>query len=172
MATACIALDQWTAEYHVAMAAAVEAKIRITIVSKAISFQMAIPIWKVAKEFDAVVTQLEKLESLPASALQAGDIPASLRKLFRATCEMLQSADAKGLDRNLLTRDGISRIAKNNQEIAGYADRFEDSLNKLSTFVEPAEVDAYRDSIAAYRSCPPATDEVSDEDVRTKVLNF
>jgi hypothetical protein len=174
MATHCLALDQWTAEYHLAMAAAAGAKLRLTLVSKGISIRLAIPVWKVAKDFQVLVSSLEELESLPAAVLQAApvDVPSSLRKLFRTTCEMLQSAESKGLDRNLLTRDSISRIAGYNQELAAYADRFEDSLQKLSVFSEGEEAESYKDSLAAYRGCGPVTDEARDEDVTPKVLNF
>jgi len=173
MATASIALQQWNAEYYETMAAA--AKAQLAVYSGAWYVRLLMDFRKVAHEYETLVHGLAQLEASPSSILlqeEARDIPQSLRLLFRKGCVVLESADRKGLTRNWLMAQQITRINDLNQRVSGFADRYEAAQQKLATVVPAGDIGTFRDSFDAYRNCGPVSDAATEDDVKAGILHF
>ena len=167
---------EWQVEYHETMAAT--GKVRLAV-ARGVNIlnlaRIAIDLKVAVGLTGTLVVLLKRLEASPSSVLLEGEaqsIPPSLRKLFQATCGMLEQATAKGLDDNWLTKGSLTRIDQLNQQICGFADRFEDAVRMLSTRVTQQEVEAYRASLEAYANCEPASDAPDEADVKSGLLHF
>jgi hypothetical protein len=167
MATASVALDQWNAEYYETMAAALRA--RLAVQSGANHLFLAAKFRTIAKDFNALINLLSEFEARPSEILldeQAREIPQRLRILFRKTCDVLEAAEQRKLTQTWLMRDAIDRINNLNQQLAGFADRFEAAQQKLRTFVPKEQVQGYFESLRAYKECELASDVATEDDVK------
>jgi hypothetical protein len=167
MATAAITLEQWNAEYYKAMAAT--ARVRLAVQSGMHRVRLGFKFWDVKKDFETLVHLLSLLETQPSTVLlheQAREIPKLLRMLFRKTCDVLEAAARAGIARNWPIREEVSRLNQLNQEVAGFADRFEMAQQKLRTLVPHDQVPFYNESVRAYNECELSSDVATDEDLK------
>jgi hypothetical protein len=179
MATAVMTLDAWKIEYYETMAAAERARQDVEkweerAVRLVAEFFLYWPFAKVTSDTGKLIVLLEKLESYPSSILleeRAADIPASLHGLFRAMCNVIQEAEEHGLNKGLLKKN-INKLRQMSQHVNGFAVRFEDAQRKLTSRVAPEEVEAYNESIAAYRSASMVAEVATEDDERSELLHF
>lgn len=181
MATAAIALNTWSIEYYETMAAAERARLDVTRVNVTKKFglrgkfALVRPFRDFTRLTEHLVSRLAKLETYPSSFLleeDAANIPRSLRELFRSMCDLLQKAETEGLQRSFLLKSSIEQMGRLSQEVIGFAVRYEEAQIKLRSRVPADEVQAYGDALEAYRNCDLKSEQATDDDVKTKLLNF
>src|SRR4051812_14768879 len=126
MSTACIAIQEWNAEYYETMAVTTRARLAIETMSAAtkatlhsalVQAKVARGLWKAANDFEELIQLLRNLETYPSAVLMddhGRQIPPAIRDLFRLTCGLLQSSHTAGLMDNFLTRSSLMRIEKHN----------------------------------------------------------
>ncbi len=181
MATAAIALNNWSVKYYETRAVAERARIDVTPVNDARRVTLfgqfrLVPLFGLLIYLsDKLLSRLATLETQPSSFLLEGEaakIPQSLRQLFRITCDILQKAQEEGLHKSFLLGHHIARLQKFSQELIGFADRFEDAQQKLRSHLAPEEAEHYREALEAYKNCELKTEQATEEDVKTETLRF
>jgi hypothetical protein len=179
MATAVVTLRAWSIEYHETMAAAERTRQdvekwherAVRFVAEAFLYR---PFGKVANDIEKLIGLLDQLESYPSSILldeRAATIPASLHDLFRTMCGVIAAAERCGFHKGML-KNRVNKLKQLSQQISGFAIRFEDAQQKLRSRVPDADVKAYQESFAAYRSTKLVTDEATEDDERSELLHF
>lgn len=180
MATYAATLTACNIDYYETMAAAEKARLSIAKAHDGLVRGLGVmilwfPFSVVTRETEKLVSRLTLLETLPSSVLlekEAEGIPTSLRVLFQKMCDVLQKANAQGLHESRVLGRSIARLEEFGQQIAAFADRFEDAQAKLRSRVPPEQLDHYMESLDAYRNSTLVPDQATDEDVKRQVLHF
>lgn len=142
MATMTIPLagfDPWCVDYHRTMAATLAACRAIK--TGAMWITVAKDFWTVAKDFKALLLELDRVTEAPPSELQTA--VSKLRELYRNVNRTIDIARRNGLHNRTLTSSSLRTVADCNTRLLDIIERFELSLN-------PATVEATRKALEEY----------------------